>query len=216
LFFVLWDNDHLAMQVDVMMRRLRLLIIIPALLLAGAVPSAHAQDATNSSEYLVKAGFIYNFANLVQWPSTAFSQSDSPIVIAILGEDHFGTTLDRVLQDKKVNGRPFVVKRLKSVAELLKSVAELKDCQILFVSSSEMPHLSEAMQIVRGIPILTIGETPGFANRGGIINLVLEDNKVRFEVNVDAAKQADLNISSRLLALARIVQQGPADGRKTP
>ena len=197
-----------------MMRRLRLLIIIPALLLAGATPVAHAQDASTSSEYLVKAGFIYNFANLVQWPSTAFSQPDSPIVIAVLGEDHFGATLDRVLQGKKVNGRSFVVKRLKTIAELLKSVAELKDCQILFVSSSEMAHLSEAIQLVRGIPVLTIGDTPGFANRGGIINLILEDNKVRFEVNVDAAKQADLNISSRLLALAKIVPQSPVDGRK--
>jgi hypothetical protein len=202
------------MQVDVIMRRLRLLIIIPALLLASTAPSAHAQDASTSSEYLVKAGFIYNFANLVQWPSTAFSQPDSPIVIAVLGEDHFGVTLDRVLQGKKVNGRSFVVKRLKTMAELLKSVAELKDCQILFVSSSEMVHLSEAIQLVKGIPVLTIGDTPGFANRGGIINLVLEDNKVRFEVNVDAAKQADLNISSRLLALAKIVPQSPVDGRK--
>lgn len=198
-----------------MMRRPRLLIIILTLLLASVAPSAHAQDASASSEYLVKAGFIYNFANLVQWPSTAFSQSDSPIVISILGQDHFGATLDRVFEGKKVNGRPFVIKRLKTVNELLKSVAELKDCQILFVSSSEMAHLNDAIQIVKGIPVLTIGETPGFANQGGIINLVLEDNKVRFEVNVDAAKQADLNISSRLLALAKIVPQSPIDGRKT-
>jgi len=184
------------------------------LLSACAAPMAHAQNASASSEYLVKAGFIYNFANLVQWPANAFSDPDSPIGIAILGEDHFGTTLDRVLQGKKVNGRSFAVKRWKSVADLVKSPAELKDCQILFVSSSEIAHLNEAIQIVKGVPVLTIGETPGFANRGGIINLVLEDNKVRFEVNVDAAKQVDLNISSRLLALARIVPQAPSDGRK--
>ena len=214
MFFGCVITNIFAMQVDVMMRRLRLLMTILGLLVASTAPGAYAQDASTSSEYLVKAGFIYNFANLVQWPSTAFSQPDSPIVIAILGEDHFGTTLDRVLQGKKVNGRPFVVKRLKTINELLNSVAELKDCQILFVSSSEITHLSEAIQIVRGIPVLTIGESPGFAKRGGIINLVLEDNKVRFEVNVDAAKQADLNISSRLLALAKIVQDAPLDGRK--
>jgi len=194
------------------MRRLRLIITILALLLGSAAPSAHAQDASASSEYLVKAGFIYNFANLVQWPANAFPQSDSPIVIAILGQDHFGPTLDRVLEGKKVNGRSFVIKRWKTVNELLKARSELKDCQILFVSSSEMGRLNDAIQVVKGIPVLTIGETPGFASRGGIINLVLEDNKVRFEVNVDAAKQADLNISSRLLALARIVPA--ADGRK--
>jgi len=168
---------------------------------------AQAQDSSGSSEYLIKAGFIYNFANLVQWPSNAFAQPDSPIVIGILGEDPFGTILDRVLQGKKVNGRSFVVKRLKSPADL-------KECHILFVSSSEMTRLAEAIHLVKGMPILTIGEIPGFAKRGGIINLVLEDNKVRFEVNVEAAKEADLNISSRLLALARIVQESPSDGRK--
>jgi hypothetical protein len=184
------------------------------MLTASTAPKAHSQDTSASSEYLIKAGFIYNFANLVQWPATTFPQPDSPIVIAILGQDHFGTTLDRVLEGKKVNGRPFVIKRLKSVSELLKSVADLKECQILFISSSEMPHLAEAIQIVKGLPVLTIGETPGFAKSGGMINLILEDNRVRFEVNVEAAKEADLTISSRLLALARIVPQAPAEGRK--
>jgi hypothetical protein len=189
------------------MRRLRLLITIVVLILPRLGFEAQAQDSSGSSEYLIKAGFIYNFANLVQWPSTAFAQPDSPIVIGILGEDPFGTILDRVLQGKKVNGRSFVVKRLKSPADL-------KECRILFVSSSEMTRLAEAIHLVKGMPILTIGEIPGFAKRGGIINLILEDDKVHFEVNVDAAREADLNISSRLLALARIVQEPAAEGRK--
>lgn len=180
--------------------------------LAATAPPAHAQD-TDSSEYLIKAGFIYNFASLVQWPSTSFSQADSPIVIAVLGEDHFGATLDRVLEGKKIDGHPFAIKRFKSVPELAKSVASLRECQILYVSSSAMLHPSEAIQVVRGLPILTIGEIPGFASSGGIINFVVENNRIRFEVNVQAAKNADLNISSRLLALARIVQS--TDGRKT-
>jgi hypothetical protein len=161
---------------------------------------------------LIKAGFIYNFANLVQWPSSSFAQSDSPIVIVILGEDHFGNTLDHALDGKKVNSRPFVIKRAKTAAELQRTLGPQRDCQILYVSSSEMPHLGEAIQMLKGVPVLTIGETPGFAKDGGIINLILEDNKVRFEVNVRAAKDADLNISSRLLALARIVQS--PEGRK--
>ena len=90
---------------------------------------------------------------------------------------------------------------------------DLKDCDILFVGSSEAAHLEEVLRSLRGLPILTIGEMPGFAKRGGIINFMLEDNKVRFEVNVDAAKQADMNISSRLLALAKIVPQATADAR---
>ena len=189
------------------MRRLRLLITMVVLILPSVGFDAQAQDSSGSSEYLIKAGFIYNFANLVQWPSNAFAQPDSPIVIGILGEDPFGTILDRVLAGKRVNGRAFLVKRLKSVLDL-------KECHIVFVSSSELTHLAEAIHSVKGMPILTIGEIPGFAKRGGIINLVLEDNKVRFEVNVEAAKEADLNISSRLLALARIVQESPSDGRK--
>ncbi|HXO95046.1 MAG TPA: YfiR family protein [Chthoniobacterales bacterium] len=190
------------------MRRLRLLITVAMVILPSLGFEAHAQESSVSSEYLIKAGFIYNFANLVQWPSNAFTQPDSPIVIGILGEDPFGTVLDRVLAGKKVNGRIFLVKRLKSVPDL-------KECHIVFVSSSEIAHLAEAIHLVKGMPILTIGEIPGFARRGGIINLFLEDNKVHFEVNVEAAKEADLNISSRLLALARIVQEPAADGKKT-
>jgi len=84
----------------------------------------------------------------------------------------------------------------------------------LFVSSSEKEHIESVIDAMKGLPILTIGDAPGFAKRGGIINFMLEDNKVRFEVNVEAAKHADLTISSRLLTLARIVQQAAADGRK--
>src|SRR6202051_5038472 len=199
------------MQVQPIKRRLRAALAILPILLAGAW--LNAQNTSGSSEYLIKAGFIYNFANLVQWPSTSFAQPESPIVIVILGEDHFGGTLDHALEGKKVNARSFVIKRARSVSELQRTLGPQKECQILYVSSSEMPHLGEAIQMLKGVPVLTIGETPGFAKNGGIINLILEDNKVRFEANVQAAKEADLNISSRLLALARIVPP-PGEGRK--
>jgi hypothetical protein len=169
--------------------------------------SAQALDSSDSSEYLIKAGFIYNFAKLVGWPGNAFPQADSPIVIGILGTDPFGGIIDRILADKKVDARRFVIKRLKWGMEF-------KDCDILFVGASEAAHLEEVIRAVKGLPILTIGETPGFAKRGCIINLIVEDNKVRFEVNLDAAKQADLNVSSRLLALAKIIPQSSADARK--
>jgi YfiR/HmsC-like len=201
------------MRIHPTMRRLGLTLAIAAIVVLSAAPKSRAQDSA-SSEYLIKAGFIYNFATLVQWPPASFPQPDSPIVIAILGEDHFGPTLDRVLEGKKVNGRPFAIRRIKSVFELQKLVANPEDCHILYVSSSEMAHTAEALQIVKDTPILTIGETSGFARSGGIINLVLEDNRVRFEVNIDAAKTSDLNISSRLLALARIVQSPAGNGRR--
>jgi hypothetical protein len=193
------------------MKKVGTLIVIISLLTAMAL-SGHAEgvESSDSSEYLIKAGFIYNFAKLVEWPTTAFAQPDSPIIIGILGDDPFGATLDRIVADKKINGRGFVVKRLKWTREL----KDLRDCNILFVSSSEKEHLDSVVEAMKWLPVLTIGDTPGFARRGGIMNFTLEDNKIRFEVNVEAAKHADLTISSRLLTLARIVQQVAADGRK--
>jgi|SRR5215472_2020437 len=182
------------------MKYSRFMIAVLLCLSLAVGANAQSSDSPDSSEYLIKAGFIYNFAQLVQWPSTAFLQADSPIVIGILGTDPFGGIIDRVIQNKKLEGRSLIVKRLKRGASV-------KDCNILFVSSSEAAHLDEVIQSTKGMPILTIGEMPGFATRGGIINLTLEGNRVRFEVNIEASKQANLNISSRLLALARIVPQ---------
>jgi len=194
-----------------MLRRLGILIIALSVSLSWA-PGALAQDrdSSDSSEYLIKAGFIFNFAKFVEWPPTTFAQADSPIVIGILGTDPFGTIIDHIVQDKKIGGRGFVVKRLKWGAE----AKDLRECKILFVGASERAHIDELVQIVKFLPILTVGETPGFAEHGGVVRFVLEDNRVRFEVNVDAARQGGLTISSRLLTLARIIQQAPADTRK--
>jgi len=196
-----------------MLRRLGILIAILGMTLNGT-PLAYAQtgDAPDSSEYLIKAGFIYNFAKFVEWPSAAFAQPDSPIVIGVLGTDPFGTVLDRLVQDKKIGQRGFVVRRYKWGKDL-KDLKDLRDCKILFVSASEKAHADEIIQLVKWLPILTVGETPGFAERGGVIRFTVEDNRVRFEVNVDAAHQADLNISSRLLTLAKIIPQTAATGR---
>jgi hypothetical protein len=192
------------------MRRSRLIVAVLLSLSVAVGANAQSSASAASSEYLIKAGFIYNFAQLVQWPSAAFSQADSPIVIGILGADPFGTSIDRVVENKKLDGRSLVIKRLR----WSKDPKDLTECNILFISSSEKEHIADLINMLKWLPILTIGETPGFAARGGIINLTLEDNKVRFEVNIGAAKQANLNISSRLLALAKIVPQS-ADGRKS-
>ena len=192
------------------MRRSRLIVAVLLCLSVAGGANAQSSASAASAEYLIKAGFIYNFAQLVQWPSAAFSQADSPIVIGILGTDPFGTSIDRVVENKKLDGHNLIVKRLR----WSKDLKDLTECNILFISSSEKEHVADVINMVKWLPILTIGETPGFAARGGIINLTLEDNKVRFEVNIGAAKQANLNISSRLLALAKIVPQG-GDGRKS-
>jgi len=197
--------------VKLMFRGLGILIVALSVSLSWAAEvAAEASDSPDSSEYLIKAGFIFNFAKFVEWRTAAFAQPDSPIVIGILGTDPFGTAIDQIVQDKKIGARGFVVKRLKWGKDL----KELLDCKILFVSTSEKAHIDELLQMVKGLPILTVGETPGFAERGGIIRFTVEDNRVRFEVNVEAAQQAGLTISSRLLTLARIIQQPPAEPRK--
>jgi hypothetical protein len=197
-----------------MLRRLAILIAVFSMTLNWtASAGAQAGDASDSSEYLVKAGFIYNFAKFVEWPSTAFAEPDSPIVIGVLGTDPFGDIINRVVEGKKIGSRGFVVRRFKWSKEL-KDLKEFKECRILFVSSSEKLHFEEIVEAVKGLPILTVGETPGFAERGGMIRLMLEDNRVRFEVNVAAARDGNLNISSRLLTLARIIAPAGPLARK--
>src|SRR6202521_3532589 len=145
------------------MRKVGLLIAITCLLSSMAFGGqAEGLDSSDSSEYLIKAGFIYNFAKLVEWPTSAFAQQDSPIVIGILGDDPFGATLDRIVADKKINGRGLVVKRLRWG----KDVKEIRDCNILFVSSSEKEHLDGVVDALKWLPVLTIGDAPGFARHG--------------------------------------------------
>lgn len=180
------------------MRHLVLRIaLVAGIIMCGA--GAHAQTlSAESSEYLIKAGFIYNFAKLVEWPSSA-ARKDQPIVIGVLGNDAFAGVLDRVVEGKKLDGRPFVVKRVAK---------EFRDCgcHMLFVARAESARPEEIIQFQKTASVLTISEAADFARRGGIIAFVLEDSKVHFEVNVEAAKQAALTISSRLLTLATIVQ----------
>jgi hypothetical protein len=197
-----------------MLRRLAVLIAVFSMTL-NWTPSAGAQagDGSDSSEYLIKAGFIYNFAKFVEWPAMAFAEPDSPIVIGVLGTDPFGDIINHVVEGKKIGARGFVIRRFKWSKEL-KDQKDFKECRILFVSASEKLHFEEIIDAVKGLPILTVGETPGFAERGGMIRLMLEDNRVRFEVNVDAAHYGNLNISSRLLTLARIIAPAGPSARK--
>jgi hypothetical protein len=169
--------------------------------LAACASGATAQDLSSaeSSEYLIKAGYVYNFAKLVEWPA-AVARRGQPIVIGVMGNDAFAGVLDRAVNGKKIDDRPLLVRRLKN-----KNARDC-GCQILFLAASEGAWANDVIQSQAASSVLTIGEVPDFANRGGIIALMLQDSKVRFKVNVDAAAQAGLSISSRLLALATVVQ----------
>jgi hypothetical protein len=176
----------------------RRLAVLAATLAVAASASAQDLSSAETSEYLIKAGYIYNFAKLVEWPAAA-ARKGQPIVIGVVGNDGFASILDRTVNGKKIDDRPLLVKRLSS--------RHVKDCgcQMLFVAAAESARADDVIQSQGSAAVLTIAEAPDFATRGGIIALVLQDSKVRFIVNVDAATQAGLSISSRLLALATVV-----------
>ena len=157
-------------------------------------------------EYQVKAAFLFNFAKFVEWPTEAFSDPNAPLVITVFGEDPFNGSLEAV-KGKLVNNRKLTIRRVKDIQDIGKS-------NVLFVSPSAKKELARILEALQGQSVLTVGEDGVFTQCGGIINFVKEDNRVRFEVNVSAAERAGLKISSRLLALARIVKSLPQGGGK--
>jgi hypothetical protein len=160
-----------------------------------------AAEAPVAAEYQLKAVFLFNFAQFVDWPSGAFPEAQSPLVIGILGADPFDAYLDETVRGEKANARPLVIRRYRRAEDI-------GDCQVLFISRSEAGRLGPVLASLKGRSILTVGDMDGFAQRGGMIGLVTENNKIRLKINVDAAKAAALTISSKLLRPAEIVTSG--------
>ncbi len=158
-------------------------------------------QAALSREYQVKAVFLFNFAQFVEWPSPAFPEAQTPLVIGVLGDDPFGAYLDETVRGETVNHRPLVVRRFRSVEEI-------DTCHVLFISRSEADRLGETIASLKGRNILTVGDTEGFSRRGVMIRFVTVDNKIRLRINLDAAKAAQLTISSKLLRPAELVTTG--------
>lgn len=167
---------------------------VMALVLWLTAASGHAQDS-QPSESRLKAAFLFNFAKFVEWPPEAFTGKTAPLVIGVLGENSFGKDLEQTIQGKTVNDRPLQVKEYRAVAEAT-------NCHILFICASEKKLLPEIFEALRGTAILTVGETDRFTQTGGMINFVVEGNKIRFEIKDETAKKAKLKISSKLLNLA--------------
>src|SRR5262249_1421041 len=138
--------------------------------------SAGALQAQSASEYEIKAAFLYKFASFVAWPAGG---SNSPVCIGVLGADRFGESPARVGQGKKVGVRSFAVQRLHPVKDAA-------HCEIVFISGSEEGKIREILSSLRGKPVLTVSEVPGFCEHGGSINLKVVDSAIRFEINVAA------------------------------
>jgi len=178
---------------------LRAWFILLVLLPAGGQPLS-AQTAI-SKEYQIKAVFLFNFAQFVQWPTTAFTRADEPFRIGVLGADPFDSFLDETVRGEKVDGHPLVIRRYGGIEEV-------KGCQVLFISRSESEGMEKILAGLKGRNILTVGDTEGFIENGGIIRFVTEGNKIHFRVNLEALKRTNLTISSKVLRLAEIAGPG--------
>ena len=174
--------------------RRRLLAAFVALFACAACRLAGAAERP---EHEVKAAFLYNFGKYVRWPKTPARQ-DNTFVIAILGNDPFGSALDDIVSGNRIEDRRIEVKRVSTPKEL-------GPCDVLYISESEAAHLERILAALPKAPILTVSDIPRFVERGGMIGLVMANRRVRFEVNLQATEEAGLDVGSQLLRLARAV-----------
>jgi YfiR/HmsC-like len=161
-----------------------------------------AGDEVSMPEYQVKALFLLNFIKYVDWPPGSFSGDNTPVIIAVYGEDRFGDSLKRAVQGKTIAGRRIIIQFFGKNDAMVK-------CNILFISDSERAYLGEMLNKIKGLPVLTVGESDLFLEKGGMINCVKKEGKIRLEINLDSARQAKLQISSKLLSVADVVKGKP-------
>jgi hypothetical protein len=155
--------------------------------------------ASTPLEYEVKAAFLFRFAQFVEWPAGTFKEASEPFTYCTIGDDPFQGALERTLNGKTIGLRPLRVAHLSGRGKI-------GECQVLFVGGSEdKKRIEETLASAGNLPILTVGEADQFAEDGGTIGFCTEDNKIRFDVNLDAAGKAGLKISAKLLALAKKV-----------
>jgi hypothetical protein len=182
----------------------RVLAVLLLMGMAATAPRAGATAAvapsSASPEYMIKAAYLLNFARLIEWPRDAFDSANSPMTIGVIGADPFGQALELTVEGKKVNNRGVAVKRLQWGQDF-------RHCQILFISSTDSHRIGEVTSRVGSLPILIVGEADDLARRGATISFKIDDQRVRFDVNVEAAKRARLTISSQVLRVARIVRE---------
>jgi hypothetical protein len=172
--------------------RLRILTAT-ILFVAVAFSFVGSAQAGPAGEYQVKAAFLFNFAKFVSWPPHAFPDANTPFVIGVLGQDPFGSHLDDTVRGERINNRQLVVRRYHSAAEI-------NNCQVLFISRSESDRLDQIVGVLKNRALLIVTDAEA-GKRGVIIRFVTEGNRIRFRIDADAAKAANLTISSKLLRL---------------
>ncbi len=169
-----------------------------------SVPSLHAQQS-RPGEYQVKAAYLYNFSRFVEWPAQiARAQRDS-FAICVLGQNPFGSALNAILADETVAGKSVVAKAIPAPEDAA-------NCRVLFISLSESSRLTQILTALGDASVLTVSDLPEFTRRGGMVQFVLEGNRVRFEVNLATAERAGLTLSSQLLKVATNVRRTAPPG----
>ena len=161
-----------------------------------ATPSA--TDMTPSVEAEIKASFIYTLAKYVQWPPQMFASAGAPVVLSVLGDDSLRQALEHTAAGKTIGGRSILVTSISRPSSL-------GLCQVLVIGVSESGTLREVLKGIGSRSVLTVGESDGFAEMGGVMNLAYADGMVRFKVNLEAADRLGLRISSKILALGEIL-----------
>lgn len=169
--------------------------------LALFVSSAVWPQTEQTVQYPLKLAFIYNVTKFVEWPPEAFSSPSAPVVICIAGRDPFPADAERELRSRTSGGRPIAIRKI-TITE------NPANCQVVFISDAEQKNAAEILALAENTSALTIGENERFAQRGGVVNLVTQHTNIQFEINTGAAERKRLVLSSRLLALAKIVQTG--------
>lgn len=192
-------NVRLHNSLSALSRSVRKSRLYPCLLAASFFlqPSFPLYSAAaDALEYDVKAAFLLNFTKFISWPPTAFATADAPFLICILGDDPFGRSIDQVIEGESVQGHRIAVARLRP--------DDHKSCQLLYISDKRMPStpLADA-----GPGVLTVGEGDDFIHQGGIVAFVVDHHHVRFDINLKAADNAGLKLSSKLLSVARLVEK---------
>ncbi len=179
-------------------RLLQALLAAAFLLLSGHFPAW----AQSSKEYQVKAVFLFRLAQFVEWPTNAFENDTSPIIIGVLGEDPFGEALDLALKGETAHNRPLLARRFRRVEEI-------GACHILFISHSEIGRIKAATTALAGRPILTVSDTEDFVRtQNGMIRFYNAQNKVNLRIDAGRAKAENLILNSRLLRMAELVNNG--------
>lgn len=161
----------------------------------GAVLSGPCVFASVPLEYAVKAAYLSKFGIFVEWPDSAFESPQSPVVLCIAGSDPFDGTLDKIVQGQRIGNRRIIVRRMTAVSKE-------SGCEILYAGGSDKQTIDQALAAVSGANVLTVTDSVPDAHAPGIVEFVVQDNRVRFNIDNEAARRNGITISSHLLSLA--------------